>query len=237
MNGVAASEQDSRPESVSVKSIVSARNIVKRVADGSRQVTLLDRVSVEIAAGEFVALLGPSGSGKSTLLNILGALEPDFEGEVQIGGEHLARLGDRELARFRNRTLGFVFQAYNLLGHLSAIDNVLLPARFADEELDRQRGRDVLAEVGLADKAARLPATLSGGERQRVAIARALYHRPKLVLCDEPTGNLDKETGAEVLKLFAGLSTSGVTLLIATHDEAIAAAAHRVLKLRGGRLA
>lgn len=183
-----------------------------------------------------MALLGPSGSGKTTLLNILGALDPDFEGEVTVAGTTLRGLDDGALSSFRNRTLGFIFQSYNLLGHLSARDNVLLPARFSDEAADPERAQAVLARVGLGDKAHRFPATLSGGERQRVAIARALYHRPKLVLCDEPTDNLDRETGAAVLDLFADLTAAGIALLVATHDEEIARSAHRVLELRGGVL-
>ena len=148
----------------------------------------------------------------------------------------LRGMGDAALSTFRNRTLGFVFQAYNLLGHLSTLENVLLPARFGDVTPGHERALAVLARVGLGDKARRLPATLSGGERQRVAIARALYLQPRLVLCDEPTGNLDRQTGAEILRLFGELTQEGVTLVIATHDEAIAGAANRVLTLERGVL-
>ncbi len=216
--------------------LLRARDITRRVADGAGSVTILDQVSLDVAAGERVALVGPSGSGKSTLLHILGALDPDYEGSVEIDGVKLDTLADHALAKFRNRTLGFVFQSYNLLGHLSALDNVLLPARFAAGAPDSARARALLDSVGLGDKAHRKPQTLSGGERQRVAIARALYHRPKLVLCDEPTGNLDRDTGKDLLALFARLTDEGVALLIASHDQAIAAAAHRTIQLRGGRL-
>ncbi len=216
--------------------LAHADGVTKRVADGDRTVVILDRVSMSLHAGERVALLGPSGSGKSTLLNVLGALDADYEGQVVVDGQSLAGLSDAARARFRNRTLGFVFQAYNLLGHLSALDNVLLPARFGEGVADMERARLVLSRVGLGDKAHRLPASLSGGERQRVAIARALYNRPKLLLCDEPTGNLDQKTASEVLKLFQELSDEGVALLIATHDEDIARSAHRVLTLRQGAL-
>ncbi len=218
------------------KLLVSARDVTKRVRDGASELVILEGVSLTVAPGERVALLGPSGSGKSTLLNVLGGLDPDFEGEVVVAGTSLRGLDDRALSSFRNHTLGFVFQSYNLLGHLTALENVLLPARFGDAAPDRERARAVLGRVGLEDKTHRRPATLSGGERQRVAIARALYFRPKLVLCDEPTGNLDRQTGAEVLRLFDDLGREGVTLLIATHDEAIAASAHRVLNLQRGRL-
>ena len=216
--------------------LLVARGISKRVRDGAGFVSLLADVSLTLRAGERVALVGPSGSGKSTLLSILGALDPDFEGDVVLAGQVLRDLGDSDLARFRNRTLGFVFQAYNLLGHLSALENVLLPARFSHERASHARAREVLERVGLGDKGHRRPAALSGGERQRVAIARALYHSPKLVLCDEPTGNLDRETGAEVLRLFAQLTAQGVALLIATHDDAIADGAHHVLRLKQGVL-
>ncbi|MBI3180260.1 MAG: ABC transporter ATP-binding protein, partial [Deltaproteobacteria bacterium] len=202
--------------------LLRARQLTRRVTDAAGHVTILDQVSLDVATGERVALVGPSGSGKSTLLHILGALDPDYEGSVEIDGVRLEGLADHALAKVRNRTLGFVFQSYNLLGHLSALDNVLLPARFANETPDAQRAHELLTSVGLGDKAHRKPQTLSGGERQRVAIARALFHRPKLVLCDEPTGNLDRETGKELLGLFARLTEEGVALLIASHDQAIA---------------
>jgi putative ABC transport system ATP-binding protein len=233
----AVSGQGTRAASATAGPLVRATGIVKAVRDGGSEVKLLAGVSLEIKAGERVALLGPSGSGKSTLLNILGALDPHYEGSVEVAGEDLARFGEAQLAHFRNRTLGFVFQAYNLLGHLSALENVLLPARFSEASASPERAREVLAQVGLGDKAHRLPATFSGGERQRVAIARALYNRPKLILCDEPTGNLDRATGADILRIFEGLSAAGVALLVATHDDAIAASAHRVLTLRAGALA
>ncbi len=216
--------------------VLRAQGVSKRVRDGGRDVVLLRDIDLSLAKGERVALLGPSGSGKSSLLNVLGALDADFDGEVEVVGKRLRGMGDRELSALRNRSMGFIFQAYNLLGHLSALDNVLLPARFADEAPDRGRAQGALARVGLADYSHRLPAALSGGERQRVAIARALYHRPQLLLCDEPTGNLDRDTGAEVLRIFEEVSAEGVALLIATHDDAIAQGAHRVLRLCQGVL-
>lgn len=216
--------------------LVVAHKVSKTVRDGERDVALLSDVSVQIQAGERVALVGPSGSGKSSLLNILGALDPDYQGDVTIAGESLRGLSDSSLSRFRNRTMGFVFQSYNLLGHLSVLENVLLPARFGSETPNKERAQQVLERVGLVDKLARMPSTLSGGERQRVAIARALYHTPKLLLCDEPTGNLDRTTGKEVLKLFEELSQDGVTLLIATHDEEVARSSHRSLTLVQGIL-
>jgi ABC-type lipoprotein export system ATPase subunit len=216
--------------------VLVARNVVKRVHDGERDVTILAGVDLFVRAGERVALIGSSGSGKSTLLHILGALDAEYSGSVQLDGQALEELGDDARADLRNRTLGFVFQAYNLLSHLSALDNVILPARFSGAPPDRKRGLEVLATVGLLDKLHRTPQMLSGGERQRVAIARALYHKPQLVLCDEPTGNLDRKTAMEILALFELLGRQGVAMLIATHDAAIADNAARVLTLSGGKL-
>jgi putative ABC transport system ATP-binding protein len=221
---------------VSADVVFTARAVSKEVVDGSRVIPILHQVSLQVAAGEQVALLGPSGSGKSTLLHILGGLDPDYSGEVTFGEQVLTSMNDAALARFRNHSLGFVFQSYNLLTHLTARQNVMLPGRFSDSGMSRERAVEVLTSMGLADKLDRLPAVLSGGERQRVAIARALYNRPRLILCDEPTGNLDSETAAGILGLFSALNAEGVALLIATHDEAIAQSAHRVLHLRAGRL-
>jgi len=220
--------------------MISAHSVRKTYPDGQGgEARVLDRVDLEVKAGEFVAILGRSGSGKSTLLHILGGLDSDYQGEVQLGGTLLSGLSDRQLAKFRNRQVGFVFQAFHLLPNLRAIDNVLLPAFFSsrpDAEADRQRAQLVLARVGLLAKSERLPSQLSGGERQRVAIARALLHGPKVLLCDEPTGNLDEHTGAEVIALFRELHREGLTLLAVTHEERISAVAQRVLKLEGGTL-
>ena len=220
--------------------MISAHSVRKTYPDGQGgEARVLDRVDLEVKAGEFVAILGRSGSGKSTLLHILGGLDSDYQGEVQLGGTLLSGLSDRQLAKFRNRQVGFVFQAFHLLPNLRAIDNVLLPAFFSsrpDAEADRQRAQLVLARVGLVAKSEQLPSQLSGGERQRVAIARALLHGPKVLLCDEPTGNLDERTGAEVIALFRELHREGLTLLAVTHEERISAVAQRVLKLEGGTL-
>ncbi len=220
--------------------MISAHSVRKTYPDGQGgEARVLDGVDLEVRAGEFVAILGRSGSGKSTLLHILGGLDSDYQGEVQLGGTLLSGLSDRQLAKFRNRQVGFVFQAFHLLPNLRAIDNVLLPAFFSsrpDAEADRQRAQLVLARVGLLAKSERLPSQLSGGERQRVAIARALLHGPKVLLCDEPTGNLDERTGAEVIALFRELHREGLTLLAVTHEERISAVAQRVLKLEGGTL-
>ena len=217
--------------------VLRAHGVRKRVRDGDVLTTILDGIDLEITAGERLALVGASGSGKSTLLHILGALDPDYEGRVELAGKRLDAMTDDERAAIRNRKLGFVFQSYNLLGHLSALENVSLPARFGKGLPNVQRAREVLEHVGLAAKASQEPHTLSGGERQRVAIARALYNHPELVLCDEPTGNLDRKTAEGILELFASLTEQGVALLIATHDTDIAEAATRVVTLREGALA
>ena len=216
--------------------LLSASNIVKEVRDGERTARILDGVSLELAAGERVALVGPSGSGKSTLLHVLGALDDEYRGEVRLAGTPLEGLSDRERSRLRGRDVGFVFQAYNLVARATVAENVALPSRFNGSQVSAEAVREVIDRVGLSGKAERKPQQLSGGERQRVAIARALVQKPKVVLCDEPTGNLDAETGAKILQLFDALTASGVALLIATHDRAIADSSRRELKLKDGKL-
>jgi putative ABC transport system ATP-binding protein len=217
--------------------LLVASHLVKEVRDGDRSIRILDDVSLTLNAGERVALVGPSGSGKSTLLHVLGALDDAYQGDVSLDGVSLHGLSDRARAGLRCREIGFVFQAYNLVSRSTVLENVALPSRFGKTPVDEGAVRDVLADVGLARKSHRLPHQLSGGERQRVAIARALVQRPKLVLCDEPTGNLDAESGAKVLTLFDRLTEAGAAVLIATHDEAIASSSHQRLVMRDGRLA
>ncbi|MEL6338516.1 MAG: ABC transporter ATP-binding protein [Myxococcota bacterium] len=216
--------------------LVRARDLIKIVKDGEHELRILDGVSIELRSGEAVALLGPSGSGKSTLLHILGALDPNYMGSVDVLGQSLEAMTDASRAEFRNRQLGFVFQSYNLLSQLSALENVLLPSRLAGGGVDSGRAHQQLELVGLAEKAHRRPRELSGGERQRVAIARALMQRPKLVLCDEPTGNLDRDTGHQIMSIFEKLRTRGVGLVIATHDLTIAKRTDRAIELEAGRL-
>jgi putative ABC transport system ATP-binding protein len=208
----------------------------KRFHDGERDHIILRELEFEMAAEEVVAIVGPSGSGKSSLLNIVGGLDHDFSGFVQVLGCELRSMNSKALARFRNQQLGFVFQAYNLLGQLTVLENTMLASYFSKNKPDKTRALEVLNRVGLSSKWRRKPGELSGGERQRVAIARALYHRPALVLCDEPTGNLDGETAMQIIALLQEVNRQGSALLIATHDHKIAEKAHRILALRSGKL-
>lgn len=218
--------------------VISTAALTRSYDDGARgQVRVLDGVTLEVAAGEFLAVVGRSGSGKSTLLHVLGGLDSGFSGEVSVAGTRLAGLTDRALAKFRNESVGFVFQSFHLIQGLSALENVALPAAFAAVEGgDEARAKEALARVGLGEKTARLPSQLSGGERQRVAIARSLFNRPKVLLCDEPTGNLDVQTADEVIALFKSLNADGLTIIAVTHEDRLRSAARRVLTLNDGRL-
>jgi putative ABC transport system ATP-binding protein len=218
--------------------VIRARDIVKEYHDGDGTlVRVLDGLSLEVEQGDFVAVVGPSGSGKSTLLHLLGGLDVHYAGEVEVGGVKLRGLRDRELAQFRNTHVGFVFQSFHLIANLSAVENVLLPSHFgAASREERKRAEAMLDRVGLLSKKDRAPVRLSGGERQRVAIARALFTGPKLLLCDEPTGNLDAATGAGVIQLFNELHREGLTVLAVTHEDRMSSAARRVLRLKEGKL-
>ena len=211
------------------------RGVAKFFQRGQATVRALDGVDLDIAAGEFVALEGPSGSGKTTLLQLLGALDRPSAGEVVFEGRDLASLPDHELAGLRLRSFGFVFQQFNLIPTLSAVENV--EAKLAPIGGTRERALELLGEVGLSDRADHLPQQLSGGEQQRVAIARALSVEPRVVLADEPTGNLDSATGSEIIELLANLAAEhGSTIVVATHDASLAARAPRRLAMRDGQL-
>ena len=214
-------------------------NVGKAFVRGSAVINAVHDVDLKIESGEFVALEGPSGSGKTTLLQLLGALDRPSSGQVQFEGRDLAKLGDGDLAALRLRSFGFVFQQFNLIPTLTAIENVeakLAPTGVSGDEL-RERSVAMLTEVGLAERVGHLPAHLSGGEQQRVAIARALSVEPQVILADEPTGNLDTKTGADIIEMLGALAAErGTTVIVATHDAELARRAPRRLAMRDGRM-
>jgi lipoprotein-releasing system ATP-binding protein len=219
--------------------LVETRQVRKTYRLGRRLIEVLRGVDLTLEAGEFLAVRGASGAGKSTLLHLVGGLDTPTAGEIWISGERLDRMSGARLSRFRNRKVGFVFQAYHLLPELNALENVCLPARMARVSGDQAEkgGRELLDRVGLGDRLDHRPYELSGGEQQRVAIARALINQPDLVLADEPTGNLDSRTGGEIIDLLCALREERrTTLVVATHDGQVAGRAPRVLELVDGRL-
>jgi ABC-type lipoprotein export system ATPase subunit len=221
------------------ESFLSARGLAKSYAMGKRTLEVLRGVNLDVARGEFLALRGASGAGKSTLLHLIGGLDSPNAGEILFNGQNLAGFSEGELTHFRNRRVGFVFQAYHLLPELTALENVCLPARVARTSAvaAEKRGRELLARVGLAERVEHKPFELSGGEQQRVAIARALINEPELLLADEPTGNLDSHTGGDIIELLKSLrAEKKMTLAIATHDETVAAHAERVVQLVDGQI-
>jgi putative ABC transport system ATP-binding protein len=218
------------------KVFVRAQELRKEYGREGGLVRAVDSVDLEVARGEALAIMGPSGCGKSTLLHLIGGLDRPSAGELWLAGRRIDRLSERELARLRRHEIGFVFQAYHLMDELTAQENVELPALLAGRSPGdaRRRARQLLDQVGLGERADHLPSALSGGQRQRVAIARALANEPELVLADEPTGNLDSTATLEVLRLFEALHAAGLTLVIVTHDERIAATADRLISMRDG---
>ena len=220
--------------------MIEARDLRRHYTMGTETIRALDGVSLSIAAGDSVAILGPSGSGKSTLMHVLGGLESPTSGEIAVDGQDLARLGAEALARYRNEKVGFVFQSFNLQSHLTAIENVELPLKLGSVPRAGRRAlaEARLAEVGLLERKDHRPSELSGGQRQRVSIARALVRSPRFLLADEPTGNLDSRTGAEILELFLRLNREkGLTLLVVTHNPELAQQLKRQVVLRDGKLA
>lgn len=196
----------------------------------------LDKLSLEIGSGEFIAIIGPSGCGKSTLLNILGLLDTPDGGEYTIDGKRVDDLSNKQRARFRNEVFGFVFQSFNLLPRTSAYDNVLLPLKYRKGDSRDQKVREVLASVGLSDRLKSRPNQLSGGQQQRVAIARALVNEPKIILADEPTGNLDTKTGLEIMDLFKEIHRTGTTVVMVTHNNELLHYATRVIAMKDGKI-
>ena len=218
--------------------LIAARHLVKTYQLGEQQVQALRDVSFEIMPGEFVAIMGPSGSGKSTLMNMIGALDTPSAGVMEIDGAALAGMNSDQLAELRNRTIGFVFQQFNLLRRTTALDNVKLPLLYARQRPPdvNQTARASLELVNLGDRLHHQPSQLSGGQQQRVAIARALVNSPRLILADEPTGALDTHTSAEIMALFTRLNAAGLTIIIVTHEPEVAAYARRLLRMRDGRI-
>jgi putative ABC transport system ATP-binding protein len=213
------------------------KQVTRRLASGERELTVVDAIDLAVAPGEFVAILGPSGSGKSTLLGLAAGLDRPSAGEVLLDGRPIQDLSEGELARLRRGRIGFVFQSFQLLGNLTALENVLLPLELGGHPQPIPAARAMLAAVGLAEREHHRPAQLSGGEQQRVALARAFAPGPALLLADEPTGNLDGATGARVLELLAKLrEDSGTTMVLVTHDPEVAARADRRIHLRDGRV-
>jgi lipoprotein-releasing system ATP-binding protein len=220
-----------------VSKILECDNVAKSYHDGSRELKILSAVDLSLSAGEVLAISGTSGVGKSTLLHILGTLDTPTAGEVRFRGENLAKLGKRALNRIRNKEIGFVFQFYHLLPEFTALENVMMPARCTGVRAAkcRPRAEELLGAVGLTERMTHKPGQLSGGEQQRVAIARALFNKPSVVLCDEPTGNLDEQTGDGILSLLWELNASeGTAFVVVTHDDTLAARADRWVNLHDG---
>lgn len=219
--------------------MIRLTRVSKSYGNPERRLPILKDVSLDIQTGEFVAIMGPSGSGKSTLLNLIGCLDTPDRGSIELFGQHVEQLNPDELARVRLKRIGFVFQSFNLLPRYSALHNVELPMVYArlDPVMRRKRAQRALQSVGLADRMSHRPSQLSGGQQQRIAIARALVNDPAVIIADEPTGALDSQTGQDIMKLFAGLHRSGKTIVMVTHEEDIAAYAHRIVTVRDGRIA
>jgi putative ABC transport system ATP-binding protein len=220
--------------------LIEVENLRKTyVLDEATSVNVLRGISLQIEAGEFVAIMGPSGSGKSTLMHILGFLDRPSSGRYLFSGKNVTNLSDNDLAEIRNLKVGFVFQAFNLLARTSALENVIVPMLYARDRSASQMHNDavtLLTEVGLSERMDHEPARLSGGQQQRVAIARALANDPKIIFADEPTGNLDSKSSAEIMKLFSDLNAAGHTLIFVTHDKNVSSYARRVLQIKDGEI-
>ena len=221
-----------------MKTLISIEGLRKTYHIGTQQVHALDGLDLAIGVNEYVALMGPSGSGKSTLMNVLGCLDSPTAGSYHLNGQNVANLDEDALADIRNREIGFVFQTFNLLPRYSALENVALPLIYAGfSKRERlERAEEVLEMVGLQDRMVHKPNELSGGQRQRVAVARALVNRPSIILADEPTGNLDTATSMEIMNLFGEIQAAGNTVILVTHEEDIAECAHRIVRLRDGKV-
>ncbi|KAF2957427.1 MAG: ABC transporter ATP-binding protein [Thermotoga caldifontis] len=218
--------------------IIRVENVRKIYRMGETEVRALDGVSLTVEEGEFLIVMGPSGSGKTTLLHLMGCLDKPTEGEIYIASTPVSKLSDAQLAKVRNKMIGFVFQQFNLLSRLTALENVELPMIYAGvpKSLRRKRAKELLELVGLGDRLHHRPTQLSGGQMQRVAIARALANDPVVLLADEPTGNLDSKSGEEILKIFSELNERGQTVVIVTHDPEVAKQGDRIIRMRDGKI-
>lgn len=220
------------------REVISIHDVTKFYVMGQEVIKALNGVSISVKQNEYVALMGPSGSGKSTLMNILGCLDSPTKGSYVLNGTDVSALVDDQLAEIRNKEIGFVFQTFNLLPRLSALENVELPLIYAGmtKTERRERAKEVLQQVGLADRMSHRPNELSGGQRQRVAIARALVNNPSIILADEPTGNLDTKTSVEIMAMLDEIHANGNTVILVTHEEDIAEYAHRIIRMRDGKV-
>lgn len=223
---------------MSLNTIIQLTNIARKYVIGTETIHALRSVSLTIEKNEYVALMGPSGSGKSTLMNIIGCLDTPTDGEYILNGQSVAKMLDNDLAVVRNKEIGFVFQTFNLLPRLTALENVALPLIYAGipKIIRNEKAMNVLEQVGLKDRASHKPNELSGGQRQRVAVARALVNNPSIILADEPTGNLDTKTSYEIMSLFEEIHAKGNTVILVTHEEDIAKHARRIVRLRDGKV-
>lgn len=218
------------------KSLIDINGVTKRYQLGEQTVFALNGINLTIEKGEYVALMGPSGSGKSTLMNIIGCLDTPTSGDYWLNNKEVSKMSDSALSEVRNAEIGFVFQTFNLLNRMNAIDNVALPLVYSgiSKKIREERAKDVLTKVGLGDRMNHKPNELSGGQRQRVAVARALVNKPSILLADEPTGNLDTKTSHEIMALFDEIHQAGNTIVLVTHEEDIAQHAKRIIRLRDG---
>jgi putative ABC transport system ATP-binding protein len=221
-----------------MQSIIELKGITRTYKLGDEELKALDDVSFTVNSGEFIAITGPSGSGKSTLANIIGGLDTPSKGTVLVDGQDLSHTKDNKLSSYRNQHIGFIFQSFNLQGTNTALENVMLPLVFArmKNKARKARSKECLELVGLGDRINHKPGQLSGGQRQRVAVARALASNPKIIIADEPTGNLDSAKGQEIMKLLSDLNKDGMTLLVITHDMNIARQAHRIVEIHDGKI-